>query len=186
VSLQQLSQLAQIVATIGGIVSLLFVASQIRHNTRVLERNEHNSTMNEWTQIRQTIVTRRDIAELMTAGLDGDRALDAADQLRLDQMLRECVWAAFHTWERTRRGVFPKGTFEATAGAFICDLLRTPRGTDWWQRSKPEGLVPFFVADMDRLIGVTPTPAQRIDASPVRGRAAAWPPESAIAFAASA
>ena len=183
-SLEQLSQLAQIVGTIGAIVSLLFVASQIRHNTRVLERNEHNTTMNEWTQIRQTIVTNRDVAELMTAGLRGDRALDAADQLRLEQMLQECAWAAFHTWERTRRGVFPNGTFEATAGAFMRDLLRTTRGADWWERAKPEGLVPFFVAEMDALVDNSSTPAHRIDQSHDLGHAGAWARESSIPFAA--
>ena len=40
--------------------------------------------------IRQAIAGNRDIAELVTAGLSGERAaLDAADQLRLEQMLAE-------------------------------------------------------------------------------------------------
>ena len=31
-------------------------------------------------------------------------------------MLAEQAWAAFHIWDRTQRGIFPKGTFEATGG----------------------------------------------------------------------
>ena len=108
-SFEQLSYLAQIVASIGVIVSLIFVGLQIKHNTGALQRNEHNSTMAQWTVIRQAIARNRDIAELMTAGLRGERALDAADQLRLEQMLAEYTWAAFHIWERTQRGIFPKG-----------------------------------------------------------------------------
>jgi hypothetical protein len=38
-TLEQLSYLAQIADSIGVIVSLLFVGSQIRQNTRALERN---------------------------------------------------------------------------------------------------------------------------------------------------
>src|SRR2546425_6320516 len=127
-SFQQLADLAQIVASIGVIVSLIFVGLQIRHNTGALQRNEHNATMAQWTVIRMAIAKHRDIAELMTAGLHGERALDAADQLRLEQMLAEHAWAAFHIWDRTQRGVFPKGTFELTAGPLLCVLLRTARG----------------------------------------------------------
>jgi hypothetical protein len=151
-SFQQLSDLAQIVASIGVIVSLIFVGLQIRHNTGALQRNEHNATMAQWTVIRMAIAKDRDIAELMTAGLHGERSLDAADQLRLEQMLAEHAWASFHIWDRTQRGVFPKGTFQATAGAMICDLLLTARGEAWWRSAKHVGFIPGFVADVDALL----------------------------------
>jgi len=151
-SFEQLSYLAQIVASIGVIVSLIFVGLQIKHNTGALQRNEHNSTMAQWTVIRQAIARNRDIAELMTAGLSGERALDAADRLRLEQMLQEYAWASFHIWDRTQRGVFPKGTFEATAGIFLCGLLTTPRGGTWWRDAKHTGFIPGFVADVDAVL----------------------------------
>ena len=88
-SFEQISYLAQIVASVGVIVSLIFVGLQIRQNTGALQRNEHNSTMAQWTVIRMAIARNRDIAELMTAGLRGERVIDAADQLRLEQMLAE-------------------------------------------------------------------------------------------------
>ncbi len=109
-SFQQLADLAQIVASIGVIVSLIFVGLQIRHNTGALQRNEHNATMAQWTVIRMAIAKDRDIAELMTAGL------------------------------------------EATAGAMMSDLLRTPRGEAWWRSAKHVGFIPGFVADVDALI----------------------------------
>src|SRR5437868_13046484 len=125
-SFEQISYLAQIVASVAVVASLIFIAVQIKQNTAALQRNEHNSTMAQWTVIRMAIAKHRDIAELMTAGLDGESQLDAADQLRLEQMLQENAWTAFHIWDRTQRGIFPKGTFEATAGALLGTLLRTP------------------------------------------------------------
>src|SRR6202162_1542615 len=144
-SFEQISYLAQIVASVGVFVSLIFVGLQIRQNTGALERNEHNSTMAQWTVIRMAIAKNRDIAELMTAGLQGESALDAADQLRLEQMLQENAWASFHIWERTQRGIFPKGTFEATGGALLNTLIRTPGSESWWQKAKHVGLHPRFV-----------------------------------------
>jgi hypothetical protein len=108
--------------------------------------------MEQWTVLRQAIAQNREIAELMTAGLSGERTLDAADQLRLEQMLQEYAWASFHIWDRTQRGVFPKGTFEATAGAFLCGLLTTPRGGTWWRTAKNTGFIPAFVSDVDAVL----------------------------------
>src|SRR5204862_4977338 len=94
----------------------------------------------------------REIAELMTSGLRGESALDTADQLRLEHFLSEQVWASFHIWDRTQRGVFPKGTFEFSTGAYLSDILRTPRGSAWWRDAKRAAFIPAFVADVDAVI----------------------------------
>jgi hypothetical protein len=151
-SLEQLAFLAQIVGSAGVIVSLVFVGFQIKANTAALQRNEHNSTMEQWTVIRMAIAQNRDIAELMTAGLHGEGTLDAADQLRLEQFLAEQAWAAFHIWDRTQRGIFPKGTFEATGGALLCTVLKPARGAAWWRGTKSIGFIPQFVADVDAVL----------------------------------
>ena len=147
-----LSVLAQVVGTLGVIVSLLFVGLQIRQNTGALQRNEHNSTMSQWTVIRMAIAGDRNVAQLMTSGLHGERDLDAADQLRLEHMLAEYAWASFHIWDRTQRGVFPKGTFEATAGPLLASVLRTPRGSAWWNRAKLAGFIPAYASDVDAFL----------------------------------
>src|SRR6476659_11105548 len=151
-SFEQISYLAQIVASAGVVVSFIFVGLQIKQNTRALQRAEHNSTMEQWTVLRQAIAQNRDIAELMTSGLSGERGLDAADQLRLEQMLQEYAWASFHIWDRTQRGAFPKGTFEATAGQLLNDVLSTARGRTWWPSAKHVGFIPAFVRDVDAVL----------------------------------
>jgi len=151
-TLEQLFYLAQIVASVGVIASLGFIAVQIRANTAALQRSEHNSTMAQWTVIRMAIAQNRDIAELMTAGLHGELPLDAADQLRLEQVLAENAWAAYHIWDRTQRGIFPRGTFELTGGALLRGLLGTARGGSWWESAKQTGFIPGFVADVDAML----------------------------------
>ncbi len=147
--------ISQLVAALGVILSLVFVGFQIKQNTRALQRAEHNSTMEQWTVIRQAIAQNRDIAELMTTGLKGDRVMDAADQLRLEQMLAEHAWAAFHIWDRTQRGIFPAGTFEATGGALFCHLLKTAGGGTWWSSAKHISFPPEFVSDVDAVLAKT-------------------------------
>ena len=165
-SLEQVFFLSQIVASVAVVGSLIFVGYQIKENTLALQRNEHNSTMEQWTVIRQAIVTHRDVAELMSVGLSGERRLDTVDSLRLDQMLQEVGWAAFHIWDRTQRGIFPKGTFEATGGSMFAVLLRTPRGGEWWRGDRSIGFLPAFRADVDALLTPgKPTPGGAARAS---------------------
>ena len=154
-SLEHAFFVSQIVASVAIVASLIFVGLQVRDNTTALKRNEHNSTMAQWTIIRMAIATHRDIAELMSEGLHGTRALDRVDELRLEQMLQENAWASFHIWDRTQRGVFPAGTFELTGGALLCSLLRTSRGSAWWRSAKHVGFIPAFVADVDALLEVS-------------------------------
>ncbi|MGE5624751.1 MAG: hypothetical protein ACM3ZT_04305 [Bacillota bacterium] len=152
-TLEQWSYVMSIVGSVGVIISLVFVGLQIRENTAALQRNEHNSTMEQWTVIRQAIARDANVAKLMTDGLRSKRPLRAADQLRLEMMLNEYAWAAFHIWDRTQRGIFPPGTFEATGGALFRKVLNTPRGAAWWQNAKTaDGFYPAYVKDMDAML----------------------------------
>ena len=67
-------------------------------------------------------------------------------------MLAENAWASFHIWERTQRGIFPKGTFELSCGAHLCGLLSTAAGGTWWRSAKQTGFPPGFVSDVDALL----------------------------------
>lgn len=161
-SLEQLSYLAQIIGSAAVVASLLFVGLQIRQNTSAIQREEHNSTMEQWTVIRMAIAQHREIAELLTAGLNGTKTLDAADQLRLDFLINEYCWASFHIWDRTRRGVFPPGTFEFSCRNLLGDVLSTKGGAAWWRNAEGAGLIPPFIADVNAMLAAAdrpPTPS---------------------------
>ena len=91
-TLEQVFFLSQIIASLAVVASLIFVGREVKENTNALQRNEHNSTMEQWTVVRQAMVSSREVAELMTTGLSGERNLDVADRLRQEQMLQEIAW----------------------------------------------------------------------------------------------
>ena len=146
-SLEDFTNLAEIAASIGVIVSLVFVGYQMRQNTSQLQRNEHNSTMAQWSTIRMALVENRDVAELWSE-LHGEGELDATDQLRLESLLAEQLWAAYHVWERTKRGILREGTFKEAVAPLTPAWLSTARGAPWWSTAK-RNFPPAFVADVD-------------------------------------
>jgi hypothetical protein len=122
----------------GVVVSLIIDGLQVRQNTgRRSSATIHNS--HGWSNgrlIRRAIAkTGRTSSELMTDWrLHGEKVLDPADQLRLEQMLPGvCNGASFHIWDRTQRGVLsPPGTFELRAGAQLNIVHREPRAATAW------------------------------------------------------
>ena len=147
-SIQDFTNLTEIVASVGVIVSLIFVGYQMRQNTSQLQRNEHNSTMAQWSTIRMVSVEHRDVAEIWREGLHGERELDVTDQFRLETLLTEQLWAAYHVWERTKRGILTEGTFHEAVAPLVPAWLSTPRGAPWWSAAKRH-YPPSFVADVD-------------------------------------
>ena len=150
-SLQDFTNFAEIAASGGVIVSLIFVGYQMRQNTSQLQRNEHNSTMTQWSTIRMSSVENRDVAEIWGEGLHGERELDVTDQFRLEQLLAEQLWAAYHVWERTRRGILTEGTFHQAVAPLTPAWLSTPRGAPWWSTAK-RNYPPSFAADVDAAV----------------------------------
>lgn len=169
-TLEQVFFLSQTIGAVAVVASLIFVGRQIKDNTKALQRHEHNNTMAQWTVVRMAIVNSREVAELMTAGLHGERQLNAAEQLRLEQFLQEQTWACFHIWDRTQRGIFPQGTFELTGGAYLRGVLMTVGGGTWWRSARHVGFVPAFVAYVDALLAKSAEPATS-QAVPLQGLA---------------
>ena len=133
-SLEQASDIAQVVAGVAVVISLIYVGLQMRQATAQLYRNEGNATLSQFSAHRLAIGINRDVAELWIKGLAGDGALDGPDQLRFDMLLAEFTWITFHTWEREKRGMTVKGQWERGPLVGITRYLSTPGGSAWWAR----------------------------------------------------
>ena len=150
-TLQDLTNLAEILASIGIIISLIFVGFQIRQNSNLLERGEENTTMSEWSAIRHLLIGNRDVARIWKAGLEDDNNLDEVDLARLETLFEDHLWAAYHIWDRTRRGLMKHGKFSDTQGPYLKSILDTNYGSKWWLQAKL-GFPPSFVKDVDGMI----------------------------------
>ena len=131
-SLEQISYIAQIVAAVAVMGSLIYVGLQLRQNTAQMERAEANATHAQQSVIRMAIVSHRDIAELWLTGLADDGELDAADELRFETLLQERVIAGWHIWDRVQRGLLTTMSSDGSANT-IAAFLSTRRGRAFWE-----------------------------------------------------
>jgi len=154
-TLEAVTSIAEVIASIGVLVSLIFVGYQYRQHSHLIERGEQNSTMSEWSKIRMAIVENPGVAELWDVARSGDRDLTAAEALRVNTFLEEHLWAAYHIWDRTERGLFQHGRFDEAAGPLVASLLSTEHASAWWTTAR--GIFPkAFVADVDSALARFP------------------------------
>ena len=148
---QLLGSYGEFVGAVAIVVTLVYLAIQLKQNTSQLQRNEHNTTMAQWSTIRMALAENRDLAEIWSSGLNSEAELDATDQFRLESLLAEQLWAAYHVWERTKRGLLTEGTFQEAVAPLIPDWLSPPRGALWWSTRKGN-YPPLFAADVDSVL----------------------------------
>ena len=130
-TLQALASLAEIFSSIAVIATLIFVGLQIRQTNTLLQRGEESGTMAEWSRLRMAIIENHDVARIWQARLDDAAELDSAELVRLHTLMEEYLWAAYHIWDRTRRGLFLHGRFEETMPVLRL-YLNNPHGIKWW------------------------------------------------------
>lgn len=156
--LEQASHISQIVAAVAVVISLVYVGLQLQQNTAQLRRAENNATETQFQAIRLMITQDRGVAELLSAGLAGQKPLDAADSLRLETFLSEFTWSTFHIWDRAQNGFLDKEEFARGGAPNLARMLCTANGGAWWARSKRQ-FVAGFARDVDLAIRAMPPDA---------------------------
>ena len=131
-SLQDFTNLAEIGGTIIVIISLIFVAYQIRQNTNQIQRNEHNqhhgtvvdNPVDASRKPRRCGDLEQGIARRGRIGCDGP--------VSLESLLEEQLWAAYHVWERTKRGILTERNIPGGSSAAYSWLAFNAHGGGPW------------------------------------------------------
>jgi hypothetical protein len=87
--------IAEVVAAFGVILSLLYVAAQVKHNTRAVETSTHQQLSQHALTVGTTLVQSGEVADLVVRGEAGDDALTPAEQRRFFEY---CI-TVFGNWE---------------------------------------------------------------------------------------
>jgi hypothetical protein len=82
-TLEDLADIAQIVASFGVIVSLIYLARQVVQNTRMMRAGVSSDRVQRDFDLTSPIFNNRDFAEKWCKARDGLDALDEIDQVRV-------------------------------------------------------------------------------------------------------
>lgn len=148
---QLLGNYGEFVGAIAIVVTLIYLAVQIRQNTQQMRRVEMNAGMAQFSVPRMAIASDRGLAELLVKTASATAELDAVDQLRLDMLRSEWMWAFFHNWDRARDGSVDREDWETSTRPGLARLLAGENGARWWDANRQE-FNTGFQAEVDRAL----------------------------------
>ncbi len=134
-TIEELGNLGEFIAAIAVLVSLVYLALQIRQNTKQVEQASFNDVYRAYSEMRQSVYTDGAIAEILVKAVAGE-ALSRVETIKVEAFISENL---FCTLQMTRAAAsingFTQENLEAGVEATI-PLLSTSVGKSYWERNK--------------------------------------------------
>jgi len=151
---EAIGAIAEAVGTVAVLVSLIYVAAQIRQNTKQASRNlEANQlaaferNVESGNRIRELLILHPDLAQLLLSGFKSYKALDGPDRFRFGMLLRNIFSGIQGGYIRQVSVAHDPQEFAGTAR--VLDEVLVHRGTrEWLDENEPDWRPEFreFVA----------------------------------------
>ena len=143
-SIHDLGDLANLIAAIGVVVSLFYLAVQIRQNSRQIKENTkaiRAAAVNNGLQLiasnRIAVSTDEGTADVWRRGLEDPESLNATERLRFRMIFSNVMDALFNTYSQTLATSFSPETWQAHVGS-VRRILNTKGGEWFWHGYEQE------------------------------------------------
>ena len=123
------------ISVIAVIISLIYVARQIRQNTEAMRDQAERDVTLALQQFSTFFIHEKDISRIFLAGLQDPEALSPEDFLRFHALL-SYLFSSFETaLTYHHRGMYNDEDQERY-GQTILELMKNPGVQFWWQQNK--------------------------------------------------
>src|ERR1700747_3506827 len=165
---EMLSAIGQLVAAIGVIPSLIYLAVQIRGQNKERRRAGINILTAQWSELVRSAQDSREFAVLFLSGVRSFHDLDALDKLRFSAFFTRFTRNCEGMFIYYRDGALEKALWDGVERT-ITDYFAYPGVKEWWATRK-HWLSNDFRAVVEAIIAKNPEPklyaAYNSDASP--------------------
>ena len=155
-TLQDLGNLGEFIGAVAVVVSLVYVAYQLRQNTiqmaehsRSLRLAANDATADQFSRFRDPLIRDPQIASLWLRGREDFSALSPEEQVQAGAMFLELYFAHQSVFIRAQEGALERNIWERQARV-VSSELRSPGVQTWWSRAN-RIFDPRFVSAVDEL-----------------------------------
>lgn len=139
---------AEALGAAGVIITLAYLAIQVRQNSRLLERSAEatrvtadDAVVENFNQWREMIVTHPEVSDLFIRGMEDPAQLDPGERHRFNHMLGEFTWTAWQLWRVQ--------SLLGNPNTFLLRHMLMHRGGRAWYVDNREFFPPDFCASLD-------------------------------------
>jgi len=133
VNWEAISAIGQIVGAIAVVISLIYLAREIRSNARATRRTEMRSTLDAVTRFAQQVATHPDLAELRNRGFQDLESLEGTDRARFNSYMHALFRIVEDAYYQRLEGHLDPHRWRGYE-AVLRDV-NTSRGVQAWWRS---------------------------------------------------
>lgn len=172
VTLDDLGNIGEFVGALAVVISLVYLAFQIRQNTRQLDHNSEVVAANVEldnarlaAEFNANVAGSSELADLWTRGIFGNEDVSPEEATRIGFLLGDLFYRLEGLYHQHRRGFLPAESWTPWE-RLMCSALSSPLPRGWWE-SRAHPFSADFTGHVDRLLADLPTPNPGL-ASPSR------------------
>ena len=148
---EAIGSIAESLGAIGVIVSLVYLAIQVRSNTAAIRAGTTQDVTNRASEISQSISLDPSATEILYVGLRDPDALSDEQQRRFGGMLLAIFRAYENVEYQFRRGFLDGGEWSGLSNN-LRSIAIQPGFVIWWTRDGRRGFNPEFQSFIDEII----------------------------------
>ena len=120
---------------IGVVLTLAYLAVQIRQNTRVVRTSNFQNLMSMNASFTSAIAENEDVADIYQRGLVSFNQLSDTEQIRFNMLISEPFTAAQLSYQLNKRGLIDELLYEGHQASTEL-LFAAPGVREWWSKNK--------------------------------------------------
>ena len=149
-TIQELGSLGEIIAAIATVVTLLYLAVQIRLNTEATKEEATRSLMLANSLATMDAVKDKELADTLLRGIYGEEELSPVEQFRYNGFFFAYYNQVDYAYERYRKGHLDERSWKRIAKE-IPAYIGAPGGQKWWAMDKIR-FSPEFVVYVEKVV----------------------------------
>ena len=153
-TIQDWGAIGEILGAIATIITLIYLATQLRHNTRALQATGMDSTIQAANDIRTNLFLDPEITRIYRSGLENIDSLNDIERERFRLIMTNALWAIWNTYTQSQLG--GRQSWESQKN-IARRFLSEPGGTWFWNTYKSE-FDADFQAEIDAVLETKPEP----------------------------
>ena len=147
-TVQELGSIGEFVAAVAVLISLFYLAYQIRQNTAELRLASLRAVIGAYSNFRQSVVGSDELAQLIELARLDPSSMSEAQIYRYGYFVEESVWCAQQLFIEIQAGQVPNTSWPY-AKKRLLQHLDNAIGKAWWEEWK--GMYDLeLVAEIDR------------------------------------
>ena len=150
-SIEELGSIGELIAAIATVLTLVYLAIQVRQNTRALKASTFQSISSELGQNVQPLLNTPDMAAIFAKSTTEPSALTKDERLKIQALYLAMFRQLESVFVQTELGSIDR-EFVAGAELSLLSLLNTPFCSEWWESAKPIFYQPFVSYVENRLL----------------------------------